>query len=134
MYVFGTTSIRRAEGVNTNLFTCARRALSKSKYDMTIPWRGGFRTAEEQNELYKDGSTRADGYDKMSYHQSGNALDIKPCSKDKETINHAYTHFAKLMFREWQRMLIEDSSIGTLEWGGLWKNSWDIRHYEVKQG
>ena len=41
-----------------------------------IPGTGGKRTAEEQNGLYKLGKSKADGYKRKSYHQSGNAFDI----------------------------------------------------------
>ena len=42
----------------------------------------GYRTAEEQNALYKKGRSKLDGYKKKSFHQSGNAVDFVFC-KDK---------------------------------------------------
>ena len=45
---------------------------------LAIPQFGGYRTAEEQNSLYnkKPRITYKDGYQNMSYHQTGNAFDI----------------------------------------------------------
>ena len=77
-YKFGSRSLERIEGVNKDLVKCAELALHNSKVDMTIPWMGGVRTAEDQNEIYRRGASQRDGYDKKSYHQSGNALDIIP--------------------------------------------------------
>ena len=70
MFKFGTTSRKRMQGVDPLLIECAERALALSKYDMTIPWMGGIRTAEEQNAIFKDGNSKCDGYEKKSYHQS----------------------------------------------------------------
>jgi len=134
MFEFGATSKKRAEGVNPLIFTCASRALAKSKYDMTIPWRGGKRTAEQQNGLFKDGNTKADGYDKLSYHQSGEALDIVPCADDPKTRARAFNYFAQLMAEEWQLMLSMQEVTGFLNWGGLFGSTgWDKPHFERRE-
>lgn len=131
MYRFGNTSKRRMKGVRNDLIICATKSLEQSKYDMTIPWRGGYRTAEQQNELYPD-ATKADGYNKLSYHQSGNALDISPCAE--ETSNRAYNAFAQLMLKNWQIMLLDGTATGWLNWGGLFGSTgWDSPHWEVKE-
>ena len=77
-FKWGNRSLERMEGVNEFLVECATEALRISKHDMTIPWMGGIRTAEEQNKIFKEGNSKMDGYEKKSYHQSGNALDITP--------------------------------------------------------
>ena len=58
MFQFGKRSLERMEGVNAMLIKCAKIALSKSRYDMTIPWMGGVRTAEEQNAIFKEGNSK----------------------------------------------------------------------------
>ena len=40
------------QGINPILIEFANRLIKKSKYDLTIPWRGGLRTAEEQKEIF----------------------------------------------------------------------------------
>jgi len=132
MFEFGKRSNRFADGVDDKLFTCAKRALSKSKYDMMVAWRGGLRTAEIQKELYDLKKSKADGYEKLSYHQTGNALDLIPVSKDEKEIARAYNHFAQLMFKEWQTMLKALEVTETLNWGGLFGSTgWDKPHWEV---
>lgn len=134
MFVFGTRSIRRWGGVNSYLVECAKRALSKSRYDMTIPWMGGVRTTEEQGDLFLDGVTKADGIKNLSYHQSGNALDVKPVGTDGYKKTRAFNHFAKLMFQEWQEMIYEGNIDGRLYWGGHFgKSGWDKPHWEIRE-
>ena len=64
------------QGVNPILIEFADRLIKESKYDLTIPPHGGLRTAEEQKEIFNSGASKCDGYNKKSYHQTGNALDI----------------------------------------------------------
>ena len=124
-YKYGDRSTRRMQGVNNDLVDCAVKALAECPYDMTIPWMGGVRTAKEQNDIYKTGASTKDGYDKKSYHQSGNALDIIPVMKDCEK---SYRKFAGLMFTIWQR----EGYKGILQWGGHWANFIDKPHWQVK--
>lgn len=133
MFEYGNRSEKRMIGVNIKLCECARRALAKSKYDMTIPWMGGVRTDEQQNDLFLDGTTKADGYKLKSYHQSRNALDVKPVGKDGYKNTRAFNHFAKLMFITWQEMIYQGEAKGLLCWGGHFgKSGWDKPHWEVR--
>ena len=131
MFKFGNTSKRRSEYVNNDLVLCAELALSESKYDMTIPWMGGLRTDKEQNDIFKEGNSKCDGYDIKSYHQSGNALDIIPVQgKYKNT--RALNHFANLMLCTWQKLLSEGKVKGIITWGGTFgSQGWDKPHYEI---
>jgi hypothetical protein len=143
-YKWGNTSIKRAtkgEGIKELLFECATKSLSESKYDMTIPWRGGFRTSEEQNEIFSRGSSNKDGYDKKSYHQSGWAIDIVPYGIEfdldriisrKDLVPKEFRHFAALMFKNWQIFISEGRTTGILGWGGNWENFVDVPHWQVK--
>ena len=132
MFKWGIKSKERMIGVDEFLIECATRALAKSNYDMTIPWMGGVRTAKEQNALFVDGNTKADGYARKSYHQSGMALDVVPVDGNY-TNTKAFNHFAKLMFSTWQVMIYNKEARGLLYWGGHFgKNGWDKPHYEIR--
>lgn len=84
MFEFGDTSLRRLKYVDDRLIELLNTAIKVSTIDMTIPWMGGKRSAEEQNKLFKDGVSRCDGYDKKSYHQSGLAVDVAPFVNGKQ--------------------------------------------------
>jgi peptidoglycan L-alanyl-D-glutamate endopeptidase CwlK len=133
MYKFGNRSEQRMLGVRRDLAMCARKALIRSKYDMTIPWMGGVRTAEQQKRLFESGSTKADGYDKKSYHQTGNALDIIPTGREPYKNTKVFNHFAALMFVTWQALLLEGKASGELYWGGHFgADGWDKPHFEIR--
>jgi len=132
-YSWGSKSKERMQGVNELLIECATRALSKSKYDFTVPWMGGIRTAEEQKEIFDAGNSKLDGSPgKESYHQSGNALDVIPTGPAPYTQSRKFNHFAQCMFRSWQEMIYQGEAKGRLEWGGLWGESgWDKPHWQI---
>lgn len=131
-YKWGNRSKKRLQGVSEILVECLTRALSISKYDMTIPSYGGKRTADQQNKLYKKGASQKDGYEKQSYHQTGNAGDAIPVdglyANDK-----GFRHFAKCMFYTWQLMMKEGKIPEGyfLEWGGHWTNFIDMPHWQI---
>lgn len=131
MFRLSERSLNRLEGVNDHLIECIERSLSKASYDMTIPQYGGVRTAEEQYVLFDKGYSKCDGYEKLSYHQSGNAADVIPVYKTYQNTK-AMNHFAKIMYFEWQKMLKNTEVRGLLEWGGLWGSTgWDKPHYQI---
>ena len=131
-FTWGLRSKKRMEGVNTLLIECATRALVLSRHDMTIAWRGGLRTAEQQHEIYLDGNSKLDGYERESYHQTGNALDIIPVQGNHSN-DRAFRHFAACMFHIWQHMLREGKVPENifLEWGGHWQNFIDTPHWQI---
>ena len=126
-FKWGNRSIQRTIGVNNTLMNCATLALKKSQHDMTIPWMGGLRTAEQQNRIFKTGASTLDGFTRKSYHQTGNALDVIPVhggySNDK-----AFRHFAQCMFNAWQEMEVKGYR---LEWGGHWQDFLDQPHWQI---
>jgi peptidoglycan L-alanyl-D-glutamate endopeptidase CwlK len=131
MYKFGERSIDRMEGINTLLIDCASEALAKSSYDMTIPWMGGLRTAEEQNAIFLEGNSQLDGHSSKSYHQSGNALDVIPVVGGYANTD-GLLHFAQRMFSAWAELKEQGCANGcTLQWGGLWKGAWDKPHWQI---
>lgn len=151
-YSFGITSHRRMQGVDNILTEVAITTLSFSPVDMTVTWRGGLRTAEEQKELFDAGNSRCDGYYNISYHQSGKALDLVPWYKGKvdNKATDRFEMFAKHMFAIFQMF----QAIGKipkdvfLHWGGFWSAKdnnndgilsyiddelgWDKPHWELR--
>ena len=124
---FSRTSMARMEGVNPLLMRVAHRALEISKVDFGIPQYGGLRTAEQQNRLYQDGKSQLDGYEKLSYHQSGNALDVYAYVNGAASWDDGHlTHIATAM-------LAAANEYGVnLQWGGHWKDFVDMPHFEIR--
>jgi peptidoglycan L-alanyl-D-glutamate endopeptidase CwlK len=152
-YIFGRTSKRRSQKVTEYLTNAADEALAASSIDMTIPWRGGFRTAAKQHEIYLNGNSRADGYSKKSYHQTGQALDVIPYVNGEGRyfgVDEEFIKFAKLMFLafEHQQTFGDIPEDLHLHWGGYWgakdkdgdgvleavvdKTGWDKAHWELR--
>jgi len=126
MYQLSLRSIERLRGVDPLLIAIICDAVHKSPHDFGIAWMGGYRTAEQQNELYQQGRskegkiiTNADGYKKKSFHQSGKAVDIV-CYKDG-SITWEQEIFAEVMEHI---MYIASLRYNTrLTWGGKWGDS-----------
>lgn len=127
MFQFSQTSLNRMMGVDPRLIGIAKRALEISKIDFGIPAHGGLRTAQEQKELFLQGVSKADGFEKPSYHQTGKALDVYAYVDGKASWHEEHlTHIAAAMLQA-------ASQLGyRLEWGGFWKNFVDMPHFQIK--
>ena len=125
-----STSKARLVGINPKLNRIIDLALLTSPIDFGIPADGGLRTAERQNELFKQEASKMDGYIKISKHQSGNAFDFYAfvngsASWDKVQLGILYGVFDTI-----------SKQIGVkLRWGGTFGsktfNGWDIGHLEL---
>lgn len=126
-FQFSQRSLDRMEGIDQKLKDIAHKAIEISRIDFGIPEHGGKRTSEEQQQLYKDGKSKVDGYHKWSRHQYGEALDVYAYVDGKaswETEHLALVATA---------MLQAASELGyALEWGGLWKSFQDMPHFQLK--
>jgi hypothetical protein len=78
-------SIKNMDGVSPYLQMTIIRAISISPVDFGVLETGGERTASMQYNIFKEGFSKCDGYEKLSYHQSGNALDKVPYIGGKYT-------------------------------------------------
>lgn len=87
MYKLGKSSIRNLETTHPYLQLIVKKAIGISESDFGIISNGGFRTAEMQNEIFKKGHSKCDGYIKKSYHQTGKAVDLVPYVNGKYTWN-----------------------------------------------
>ena len=123
---FSQRSKDRMAGVDPRLIGILNRAIEITKVDFGIPHLGGYRTAEQQKELFEQGVTKADGYKNKSKHQSRLAIDV-----------YAYIDGKASWEKEDLAMvacaiLQSASQLGyTLQWGGLWKNFMDMPHFEL---
>lgn len=113
------------KGIDRRLIDIMELAITKTKVDFGIPMQGGLRSAEEQNLLFKEGASKADGYLKLSKHQLGRAVDV-----------FAYVDGGASWKKEHLAMIAcavlqSASELGhKLKWGGLWK--WeDMPHFEL---
>lgn len=126
MFRFSQRSNQRMEGINVSLLLIAHEALKITKIDFGIPHLGGFRTAQEQRQLFDDGKTKADGLINLSNHQSGNALDFYAWVDGKPSWEKE--HLAQVACAFFQVASKLDEKI---EWGGLWHSIVDMPHIQL---
>ena len=131
-------SKKNIKGVRKSIVTLIERVLIKSAHDFGIPKHGGKRTPQEQNNLFhqKPKVTWLDGFKKISYHQSGNAVDIFVYDEHGACwdCEHKYIEIADLMKSEFLLMK-EEGLFGEneqLKWGGDWIRFKDLPHFEVR--
>ncbi len=83
-FIFGNGSKSKLAGVKSIMVDLCLKALRESKYDFSIT--DGLRTAQQQNEIFKNKHSDCDGYQVLSIHQSGLAVDILPYVKDEDGV------------------------------------------------
>ena len=114
------------QGVDPRLIRIAEMAIAITRIDFGIPSDGGIRTAERQNELFKAGKSKLDGYNKKSEHQSGKALDFYAFVDGKASWEKE--HLAQVA----AAFLQSASMLGIkVNWGGLWKSFLDMPHIQL---
>lgn len=127
-FKFGKTSVERMAGVNAQLIIVFNRALEISKIDFGIPQYGGIRTAAEQQKLFKEKKSKADGIKRLSEHQKGNALDFYAFVDGKASWEEGHlTHVAAAILQAGAEL-----GVG-LEWGGFWTSFVDLPHIQLKK-
>ena len=120
-------SLDRLKGVNPALITILIEAAESSPIEFQIPPDGGIRTAQRQNELFKDKKSLCDGYNKLSEHQKGTAFDIflmidGKASWDKPRLKQVMYHIKEVALRH---------NI-TLDLGCDWTKFIDYPHAQIK--
>lgn len=124
-------------GVNKSVNELVNRVIKKTPVDFGIPKYGGFRTSQEQNNLYHriPKVTQLDGFKRKSYHQSGWAFDIFIYHDGKACWDciHFYKDVWEIIKEEFELMKsegkFEDNQ--TIEWGGNWKRFRDYPHFQI---
>lgn len=126
MFKFSQRSLDRRDGVDQRLIEISDLAIQITVVDFGFPRDAGPRTAKRQNEMWRDPEieTGCDGYDKISPHQGGKALDVYAYVDGKASWERE--HLAMVACA----MLQAASQLGyKLEWGGLWP--WDMPHFQL---
>lgn len=80
-----------------------------------------YRTPEEQNRLYREGKSNADGYNFVSKHQLWRAMDLV-IIENEECVWGAIPEY-ELLGQAWEH-------IGG-RWGGRWSRLKDVYHFEL---
>jgi peptidoglycan L-alanyl-D-glutamate endopeptidase CwlK len=75
-FTLSERSEKRMEGLDPGLINVVKLAITRTPIDFGVAFMGGMRTPEEQNQLFKQGASKCDGYLKISKHQSGDAIDL----------------------------------------------------------
>ncbi len=123
MYKFSQRSKDRRVGIDQRLIEISDLAIKITVVDFGIPTHGGLRTAVDQNKIYLSGASNADGYNNLSDHQMGRALDfyayVDPAASWKPL------HLAMVAAAHLQAA----SLLGyKLKWSGHWKSFKELCH------
>jgi len=125
-FKLSTRSANHMFGIDARLIEIAYRAIQITKIDFGIPGTGGLRSAGMQNDLYADGKSLADGFIKLSKHQSGKALDFYAYIGGAASWHPE--HLAQIAAAFLQASL----ELGyTIRWGGLFRSFSDMPHVEI---
>ena len=125
MFSLSTNSKKNLIGVDDRLTEIVDLALTLSNVDFGIPSTGGLRTAETQARLFEEGVSQRDGVNKLSYHQSGKALDVYAYVDGRASWDKLDLALVAAA------MLQAAAQLGyPLKWGGLWKSWQDYPHFE----
>ena len=89
--------------------------------DFKVPSTGVLRDSAEQNLYFKKGNSKADGYNNISRHQRGQALDINILKGGEK----AYSEVNKILQQLAKQRGIE------VEWGGSWEKFYDPYHFQI---
>lgn len=123
---FSKRSLERMWGVDERLIEVMRHAISITKVDFGIPLYGGLRSIEDQEVLFEDGKSMADGTSNRSKHQDGLAIDVYAYVDGKASWEEE--HLAKVACA----VLQAAARLGyKVKWGGLFRNFKDMPHFEL---
>lgn len=120
-FKFGASSEHRLLTTDAIVQEIMFEAIKTSTIDFGIPQYGGKRTAQEQAKLFEDGASKKDGYNKLSKHQSGDAVDIVAY------VNGSYTHDERYYYMLAGHILATAKRLGyKMKWGGDWDSDNDL--------
>ena len=137
MFELSNISIQNREGVDPRLIEISDRAIQISLIDFGHPEHAGLRSDTEQNQLYLDGASNCDGYDKISKHQKGLALDFYAYVNGRASWEPDHLAMVAIAFFQ------AANELGyKIKWGGMWKRKtpkfvngipygWDMPHVEI---
>lgn len=128
MWKLSKSSLKNRSGVDSRLIEINDLALTISPIDFGIPGFAGLRSEVVQFKLFEKGLSKCDGYDKISKHQSGQALDFFAYVKGRASWDEYYLAIVAAAH------LQAASILGyKLEWGGFWKSFKDMPHLQLRE-
>lgn len=132
MFKLSTSSIQNRSEVNKSLIDISDLAIKITLVDFGHGPDSGLRSAERQNQLYREKKSNADGYTNQSSHQSGMALDFYAFVNGKASWEKEHLAVVACAFLQAASILGH-----RVKWGGLWKSStggiygWDMPHVQI---
>lgn len=72
------TILQSGKPASKVLVAAVKKFIEVTPIDFCVIHNGGYRTAEEQQELFLAGNSKCDGYVTLSEHQKGLAVDLVP--------------------------------------------------------
>lgn len=134
MFRLGANSLKNREGVDPRLIEIDDLAIQITLVDYGHGRFAGLRSAELQNELYRDGKSKCDGYHKISEHQEGKALDFYAFVDGRASWEPLHLAMVAAAYLQAANMLGYK-----IRWGGLWSKrindgtGWDMPHVEIDE-
>lgn len=128
VFKLSNRSKQRREGIDPRLIEISDLAIQISTVDFGHPADAGKRTAERQHELHLAEKSLCDGYEKLSPHQKGKALDFYAYVDGKASWDTEHLAMVAAAFLQAASMLGYK-----LQWGGLWKAFKDLPHVELTE-
>lgn len=141
MFKFSKKSKQRMEGVHPELIAVFEEAIKRSPIDFGIPEHGGVRKDEEQNELFLQGKSKVDGFERKGKHQIqsdgfGHALDVFAYVAGKASWSKVHLGIIAGVILSTAKEMKNAGKISiNLRWGGTFGsdefNGWDFPHFEI---
>lgn len=140
-YVLGERSLKNLNTLNKSgkdssriLIAAVEDFINDTPIDFGIIENGGYRTAEQQKDLFDIGVSKCDGYKKKSFHQSGLAIDLVPWVSGKYTWDKNHAFFLAGAFLSYcNRLKIPVTSGADWDSDGNLKDGWDPCHFQIKE-
>jgi peptidoglycan L-alanyl-D-glutamate endopeptidase CwlK len=136
-FKFSKRSIKNMYGVDGELVLVFLTAIEVSPIDFGIPSLGGLRSTLEQNVLFLEKKSHADGYRTLSKHQYGEALDFYAYVDGSASWEkHHLAMVAGVILTVAKELLERGVITFELTWGGTFGSNdldgWDMPHMEKK--
>ena len=127
MCVFSKRSLNNLIGIHPDLVKLMKETIKDTPIDFVIT--EGVRTATRQNQLFKQGKSKCDGYTKKSNHQVkadgyGHAVDLYPLPVQYSDPK-PYIELSKHIKSVANKLNIK------IRWGGDFKSLVDRPHWEL---
>lgn len=122
--------------LSEELIEAVEEFIKYTPIDFTIVKNGAYRTAEEQNKLFKKVPkvTNCDGFMYKSYHQSGLAIDLVPWVEGKASWDEKHATGLAMAFKTFCNMEGVNIVSGA-DWdddGNLNESFYDPCHFEIR--